>query len=285
MPIVNTLASDALGEALGSLVEQLIANEPFKAGGFDWAAQPQSYYCEKLNISPATLRRRIAKPPFVRAWKMVGAKSVAVGGDTTVIGGKKLCILRIGVAPPKDVADEAKRVMITIWNKVQEKHVTKREAQCLWGMTKDIMELLNALSLPTELAGELAIAMFKCALSDWQPVVSAIKLEMESRKATKGYKPRFYNYPCISVIRSFWKASLHAYVAAIQSGDVKKQQVPKGLAILTSHASWKVLKLTDPMIGHPGVTAEMEKTYTKLQPGQIAWHKAKAALANQYLSH
>ena len=167
--------------------------------------------------------------------------------------------------------------MIKIWNKVQAKPVTKREGQCLWGMTKDIMELLNALSLPTELAGELAIAMFKYALSDWQPVVSAIKLEMESRKATKGYKPRFYNYPSISVIRSFWKASLHAYVVAIQSGDVKKQQVPEGLEILTSPASWKVLALTDPMIGHPGMTAEMEKTYAKLQAGQIGWHKAKAA--------
>ena len=274
MPIVKTLASDALGEALVSLVEQLIAVEPLKVTDFDWAAQPQSYYCAKLNISAATLRRRIAKPPFVRAWKMVCAQTVTVGEDTTLLGGKKLCLLRIGVAPPKDVADEAKRVMIKIWNKVQAKPVTKREAQCLWGMTKDIMELLNALSLPTELAGELAIAMFKYALSDWQPVVSAIKLEMESRKATKGYKPRFYNYPCISVIRSFWKASLHAYVAAIQSGDVKKQQVPEGLEILTS---WKVLELTDPMIGHPGVTAEMEKTYAKLQAGQIGWHTAKAA--------
>ena len=80
--------------------------------------------------------------------------------------------------------------------------------------------------------------MFKYALSDWQPVVSAIKLEIESRKATKGYKPRFYNYPCISVIRSFWKASLHAYVAAIQSGDVKKQQVPEGTR--NSHITCKL---------------------------------------------
>jgi hypothetical protein len=181
MPIVKTPASDSLGEGLASLVEQLIAVEPFKAGGFDWAAQPQSYYCDKLNISPATLRRRIAKPPFVRAWKMVGAQTVSVGEDTIIMGGKKLCLLRIGVAPPKDVADEAKRVMITIWNKVQAKPVTKREAQCLWGMTKDIAVLLNGLNLPTGLAGELAIAMFRYSLADWQTVVSAIKIEMEAR--------------------------------------------------------------------------------------------------------
>ena len=101
MSIVKTLASDALGEALVSLVEQSTATEPFKVNGFDWAAQPQSYYCEKLNISPATLRRRIAKPPFVRAWKIVGAQIVAVGEDTTVIGGKKLCLLRIGRRAPE----------------------------------------------------------------------------------------------------------------------------------------------------------------------------------------
>jgi hypothetical protein len=43
MTIVKTLASDSLGEALVSLVEHLIATEPFKTGGFDSAAQPQSY--------------------------------------------------------------------------------------------------------------------------------------------------------------------------------------------------------------------------------------------------
>ena len=91
-----------------------------------------------------------------------------------------------------------------------------------------------------------AIAMFKYALSDWQPVVSAIKLEMESRKATRATSRGFTTIPSISVIRSFWKASLHAYVVAIQSGDVKKQQVPEGLEILTSPSSWKVLELTDP---------------------------------------
>ena len=109
--------------------------------------------------------------------------------------------------------------MIKIWNKVQGKSVTKREAQCLWGMTKDIMALLPSLDLPAEFAGELSIAVFKYALADWQTVVSAIKIEMEARP---GYQPKFYNYPCIPIIRNFWRASVHAYVRAVQSGDVKK---------------------------------------------------------------
>jgi hypothetical protein len=267
-------ASDYLGEALGSLVAELIAKEPFKANGFDWAAQPQSFYCETLNTSPATLRRRIAKPPFVRAWKMVGSEIVTVGEETTVVGGKKLCLLRIGQAPPRDIPDEAKRVMIKIWNKAQGKLITRREAQCLWGMTKDIMVLLAELNLPANLGGELTIAVFKYALAEWQTVASAIKIEMEARS---DYNPKFYNYPCIPIIRNFWRASVHAFVQATQSGAVKKHQVPEGLEILASPASWKVLAVTDPTIGHPGVTAKMEKTYAKLEAGLIGSHEAKAA--------
>jgi hypothetical protein len=205
---------------------------------------------------------------------MVAAQIATVGEDTTVIGGKKLCLLRIGEAPPKDIADEAKRVMIKIWNKAHAKPVTRREAQCLWGMTKDIMVLLPSLDLPAELAGELSIAVFSYALADWQTVASAIKFEMEARP---GYKPRFYNYPCISVIRSFYKASVYSYVSAVQSGDVKKHYVPDGLEILASPASWKLLHVTDPFIGHPGATPGAEKTYAKLDAGQIGWHKATAA--------
>ena len=94
-------ASNALDGALVSLVEELIAKEPYEVDAFKWAAQPQSFYCEKLNTSPATLRRRIAKPPFVRAWKMVGAEIVTVGEETTVIGGKKLCLLAHRRSAPK----------------------------------------------------------------------------------------------------------------------------------------------------------------------------------------
>jgi len=174
-------ASDSLGEALTLLVQDLIAKEPFKADGFDWAARPQSFYGEKLKTSAATLRRRIAKPPFVRTWKMVGAEIVTVGENTTVIGGKKLCLLRIGEAPPKDVADEAKRVMIKIWNGKMAKPVTQHEGRCLWGMAGDIMALLAAVDLPAELGGELAIAVFKFALADWQQVAAGIKLAMHNQ--------------------------------------------------------------------------------------------------------
>ena len=234
-------ASDSLGEALASLVDDLIAKEPFKADGFDWAAQPQSFYCEKLNTSPATLRRRIAKPPFVRAWKMVGAEITTDGEDTNVVGGKKLCLLRTGEAPPKDIADEAKRVMIKIWNGKMAKPVKQHEGRCLWGMAGDMMKLLAAFDLPAELGGELAIAVFKLALADWQQVASGIKLAMHIQP---NCTPKFYAYPSITVIRRFWKAAVYAFIQAAQSGDVK---VPAGLEMLATPASWKLLDATDPL--------------------------------------
>lgn len=237
-----------------SLVEELIVKEPHEAFGFVWAAKRQDYYCEKLNTCPATIRTLIAKPPFVRRQ----AKVVKQVGDP-----KKLTLLRIGEAPPKDVADEAKRVMITIWNKAMERKVTWREGQCLWGMAGDMMKLLAAVGLPAELGGELAIAVFKHALADWQQVATAIKFAMQARP---GYKPRFYEFPCIPVIRSFWPAAVNSYGCHLQDQG-NKAKPPAGLEILTDltgvkpidHPMWKIMTITDPTVGHPGLTPEIEK--------------------------
>jgi hypothetical protein len=121
---------------------------------------------------------------------LVRTGPIVISGSTQIAGPKKLRLMRIGEAPPKDVADEAKRVMITIWNKKMAKKVTQHEGQCLWGMTEDIMKVLAALGLPAELGGELAIALFKYARSDWQALTSAAKLEAEGRPK---YKPRYYD--------------------------------------------------------------------------------------------
>jgi hypothetical protein len=160
-----------------------------------------------LNTSPAGLRRHIDKPPFVKRQAMVGTGPIVINGSTQVAGPKKLCLVRIGEAPPKDVADEAKRVMIKIWNSKMKKPVTRREGSCLWGLAKDMIALSPELGLPADLGGELAIAVFKYALNNWQSMASAIKIAMEARK---GYKSRFYDYPCIPVILSFYKTALHA---------------------------------------------------------------------------
>ena len=174
-------------------------------------------------------------------------------------GPKKLCLLRIGDAPPRDVADEAKRVMITIWNKAMGKPVTEHEGRCLWGMTGDMMKLLAAVGLPAELGGELAIAVFKFALADWQQVASALKLAMQSQPDCT---PRFYEYPSITVIRRFWKAAVYAYVQAIFKRRRRRSRPDwKCSPIARGQASSTILvevSHTDPIAGTASLTAEAD---------------------------
>lgn len=250
-------------EALVSLIEKLVAEEPHEAFGFKWAARPQSFYCETLGVSDRTVREYTGKPPYVCKQAMVGDGPIVMNGSHQISGPKKLCLVRIGEAPPKDIADEAKRVMITIWNKAMGKPVTYHEGRCLWGMAGDMMKMLAAEGLPADLGGELAIAVFKHALADWPGVASAIKFAAELRP---GYKPRYYAYPTITTIRSFWKAAVYAYLSHLQ---MEKTKPPQGLEFLAppkfsgitglQHPVWKIMELTDPMIGHPGLTPEIDK--------------------------
>ena len=206
------------------------------------------------------MRSLITKPPFVTKPGLVGEGPIKINGSKQVSGPKKLCLVRIGDPPPRDVADEAKRVMITIWNKQIGKKVTYHEGRCLWGMTGDIMKMLAHVGLPADLGGELAIAVFKYALADWTNVASALKLAAEARP---GYKPRYYEFPSITHIRSFWKEAVHAYVSHLQLDKVKP---PAGLEILTvikgsgvsalDHPTWKIQAITGPS---PTMTPEINK--------------------------
>ena len=249
-------------EKLASLVEKLVASEPHEAFGFTWAARHQSYYAGALGVSDRTVRSLIGKTPFVTKNAMVGTGPIKINGSHQIAGPRKLCLVRIGEAPPKDAADEAKRVMITIWNKAMGKPVTYHEGRCLWGMAGDMMKMLATFGLPADLGGELAIAVFKHALADWPNVASAAKLAAEARP---GYKPRYYEFPCITHLRSFWKAAVHAYMSHLQFDKVKP---PTGLEFLApptgagaglDHPIWKIQDITYPMIDHPGLTPEIDK--------------------------
>jgi hypothetical protein len=232
--------NDLIAEKLASLVQNLIVKEPHQASGLTWAARPQEFYCEKLNTSPATLRRRIAKPPFARL--------------RALVGGKPVTLLRLGEALPMDVPDGAKRVMIKLWNQGQGKQVTRREASCLWGMTKDIIALLDALLLnePGEraaLGGELAVATFKYAISKegWPSVMVFVK---QRAKELPDGKVRFYQHPSIGVIRRFWKETLYAYLQAGQAGEAKPPDGDEGWQdfVKLGGGGWKLMAVLDGMI-------------------------------------
>jgi hypothetical protein len=259
--------------ALAALVEKIIAEDPYLTpDGFAWAARPVAFYCDAIGISPATLRRFVSNVPFIRSLKMVGDGPIVINGTKQISGPKKFCVLRTGDAPPKDIADEAKRVMIKIWNVKLEKPVTWHEGRLLWGMAGDMMKLLGELGLPADAGGELAIAVFKYALADWQAVASATKIAAE---ATPAYKPRFYDFPSISNVRRFYKAAVFAYVSHLQETKAKP---PAGLEFLAvPHVLGAILAHTDPAIGHPGLTATIEAA---IESGYAAaMKKATAKLA------
>jgi hypothetical protein len=266
-------ASAAKMIALATLVEKIIAEDPFQTkDGFKWAARPQSFYCAELGMSPATLRRLTSKSPFVRAWKMVGEGPVVISGAKQISGPKKMCVLRTGEAPPKDIADQAKRVMITLWNKEIGKPVTWGEGKLLWGMAGDMMKMLAELGLPADAGGELAIGVFKYALAEWQNVAAATKI---AAQATPGYKPRFYAYVSISNVRRFYKAAVYAYVVHLQE---TKTEPPAGLEFLAVlNVSAAITAYTDPAIGHPGLTPEIEAA---MEGGYAAAQKKALAATN-----
>ncbi len=238
--------SDPLVEELIPLVEALIAKEPHEALGLQWAARPQDFYCEKLGVSEWTLRRRIRKPPFVT--------------KQALVDGKKLCLLRLGEAPPKDIADEAKRVTIKLWNLTQDRRVKWKEGQCLWGMTKDMMKLLTELGITAEQCGELAIAMFKHAISaeGWKGVMVFVK---QRAKELPDGVVRYYRYPSIGVIRLFWKEALYAYFQAAQAGEAKHPEGDEDWKdfVKPSGDSGKLMALLDEMIW---IDSESEATAT-----------------------
>lgn len=176
-----------------------------------------------------------------------------INGKKQVAGPTKMCVLRTGEAPPKDIADEAKRVMITIWKKTIGKPVTWGEGKLLWGMARDMIKLLAELGLPADAGGELAIAVLKYALANWPAVATATKIAAE---ATPGYKPRFYDYPTISNVRRFYKAAVYAFVAHLQD---TKAAPPAGLEFLADlNVSAAITAHTDPLLGHPGLTPAIE---------------------------
>lgn len=231
--------------ALVNLVEKLMASEPFTTkDGFTWAARPQSFYCAEIGICSATLRKIISEPPFVRAQKMVGDGLTVISGGKQVSGPRKMAVLRVGDAPPKDYANEARRVMSAVWLKAKGKPVTQGETQLLWGMAKDMAAMLAELGLPADAGGELAIAVLKYALTDWQAVATATKY---AALATPGYKPRFYAFPSISNMRRFYQAAAYAYVSHLQA---TKDAPPAALAFLANpNASAVILAHCEPPLG------------------------------------
>jgi len=244
-------ANSAQVEKLVAIVEGLIKSEPVEFNGIRYAARPLQFYAVQLGVSEKTIQRLTGKAPFDKRVRKVDGKLVK--------------LLRIGTPAPPD-ANDYRRIMATIWTKwqfnppswaepkkvdmhVKAQAVSLRDGSCFWYLAQD-------------LTGEVAVALFKFAIAsqeNWQAVAASCKLAAEGRP---GYKPRYWDYPNIPYLRSFYRAALHAYVTALEA---KKADPPKGWEFLGEPnpppavlgLSAFILNLTDPMVAW--IDAETEK--------------------------
>lgn len=173
-------------EALVKLVEEIIAADPHEYVGHLWAAREQEWYCQHLGISPATLKRWIAKPPFDKRRRHVD--------------GKPLALLRVGPPVEKTHEDYA-RIMGSIFYKRLGRRISRGEFGMLTGLSKD---------WPPGRAPEI----FAYALDNWSDVAVAIKIEIEELPA--GFF-RHWKKPSIGPMRRFHNGVLNAWVMHQQS--------------------------------------------------------------------
>lgn len=228
---------NANSKPLVSLIQDLIAKEPYELNGFKWAARPDVYYCEALVISVKTLGRR-KKDPLIQ-WKRKR------------IDGKIVTLLRIGEPDLMDPEPYA-LALRGVWRNKTGRTPANREQQCLWGFCKDVMALPEVKAF-TDKPGEFAVAAFKHALDNWQLTAGCIKLAAET---VPGYKPRFWHYPNVPTILHFFRTVVYVHAMALQAQakTPNPADIPAMLAAMAPlNKLAAIMEATDEAADHPGV--------------------------------
>lgn len=153
--------------ALSQLIAHRIEYAPFERDGHMWAAAAQQWWCDHLGVSPATLRRIIAKPPFVR--------------DQTHVDHKRCTLLRIGEEGPK-TERHYRNILSKMWRGRVDRPTSKIEFGCICGLIE---------AWPEGKAPEI----FKLVLDDWPAFMAGVKIEAPT--------PKYFTYPSLRVIRRF----------------------------------------------------------------------------------
>jgi hypothetical protein len=185
--------------ALKTLIEECCLEDAYQLDGYVWTSRPQELLSAKLQISVATLRRYISKPPFVR-------KSRHVNGKLTTL-------LRVGEPGPETDYDIAQK-MSAIWRKKTSKKNTPKEFGCLIGLAQNWPKGHQ-------------IELFKICLNEWQDFMSAVDYWIQTQEPDVDavYK-HYYKYPSITVMRRFHLAAMElAEMNAQSSGGPIKQYI------------------------------------------------------------
>lgn len=154
-------------EQLSELVTSRIKQCPFERDGHKWDAASQEWRCEQLSISPATLRRLINKPPFVKG--------------QAHLNGRRCTLLRIGQAGPKTARDY-RNILSAMWRRHVGRRTSKLEFGCICGLVE---------VWPDGRAPQI----FKLVLDNWDVFMAGAKIEATN--------PRYFKYPALRVLRRF----------------------------------------------------------------------------------
>ena len=188
-------------DRLRDLIAKTIEEDPYAFEGFQWAARSQAEWCARLGFAPATLRRMIAQPPFVR--------------DCIHVGSRKVTLLREGEPGPM-TARHIANTMSYIWCE----RFNRRVSRSHWGCLKGLAE--------TWPDGH-QVEIFKATLDNWSGFMVGVKGVI----AVEGGKVLYLEYPSIATMRKYHKVGVELYVMRLQEqGKFSVQMQDKYLPLM-----------------------------------------------------
>lgn len=214
---------DKCVSALRDIVCEVVATAPVERGGFQWAAIPQLELCGRLCVSPATLRRMISRPPFVR--------------ERARIGGTNFTLLRVGEPgqiTPKHLANSMSKALRDYRRKCRAALIHERESLMDGGHDAAVDVRIEKIDALLEKMPDLTthpeyglinglmevwpeghqLAIFKLVLSDWPAYMAGQKIEV-----WKTYSDRelFFEFASMSVLRRYPQPAVELYVMEQQA--------------------------------------------------------------------
>lgn len=169
-------------DALRALVAARIVEAPYQYGGHAWAACPLQWYCDKLGISLATLKRMTGAPPFVR--------------QRVKAGGKIVSLLRDGEPAPQS-KKHSQNKLASIWRKKTGRSPGGKAYGHMAG-------LLDHWGI------DHAEAILKMVLDNWPAFMAGVKTEV-AMLGDEGYD-RYFQFPSSSVLLRFHHVGWEMYM-------------------------------------------------------------------------
>lgn len=185
-----------LADKLTELVKDQLKLSTYEHQGQEWAARPQAWYCERLGVSTATLRRAASAPAFVRC--------VTQDDD-----GNPLWLIRLATGNEnigeRNVIRHPGAIIASRWRQATGRRPGNRDFGCICELAK---------LYPVDPLWQ----MLDYVRKDWQTFMGAVKAEIDLaiERGETGFRYRYYEYPSLPVILRFRAVAAECYVTHLQ---------------------------------------------------------------------